>query len=46
MKSSSPGFILESKGVGVIFQKKGKEMLIKGNIFENLSKNVLNLKIF
>ena len=32
-------FILESKGMGAIFQKKGK-------IFENLVKNVQNLKIF
>ena len=27
--------ILESKGIGVIFQKEGKEMLKKGRIFEN-----------
>ena len=40
------GPILESKDIGVIFQKKGKEMLKKGKIFENLGKNVQNLKIF
>ena len=33
------GLILESKSMHVIFQKKGK-------IFENLGKNVRNLKIF
>ena len=33
------GLILESKGMGEIFQKKGK-------ILENLDKNILNLKIF
>ena len=31
--------ILESKSMGVIFQKKGK-------IFENVRKNVQNLRIF
>ena len=31
--------ILKCKGIDTIFQKKGK-------IFENLCKNVLNLKIF
>ena len=31
-----PGHILESKGMGAIFQKKGKVMLQKGKIFENL----------
>ena len=40
------GPISESKGMGVIFQKKGKEMLKRGKIFENLGKNVQNLKIF
>ena len=40
------GSILESKGMGMVFQKKGKEMLKKGKIFENLVKNVQNLKIF
>ena len=33
------GAILESKGMRAIFQKKGK-------IFENLGKNVQNLKVF
>ena len=41
-----PGSILESKGMSAIFQKKGKEMLKKGKIFENLGQNVQNLKIF
>ena len=36
------GPILESKGMRAIFQKKDK----KGKIFENLGKNVQNLKIF
>ena len=40
-----PVSFLESKGMGVTFQKKSKEMLKKGTIFENLVKNVLNLKI-
>ena len=40
------GPILESKGKGAIFQKKGKEMLKKGKIFDDLGKNVQNLKIF
>ena len=40
------GAILESKGKRVIFQKKGKEMLEKSNIFENLGKNMQNLKTF
>ena len=44
--SSLPGPILESKDMGVIFQKKGKEMLKKCKIFENLGRNGLNLKIF
>ena len=38
--------IVESKGMGAIFQKKGKEMLKKDKRSENLGKNVLNLKIF
>ena len=38
--------MLESKGMGAIFQKKGKEMLKTGEIFENLGKNVQNLRIF
>ena len=37
--------ILESKGMRAIFQKRGKKMLKKGKIFENLGKNVQNLKI-
>ena len=41
-----PGPILESKGMGVLFQQKGKEMLEKGKIFEHFAENVLNLKIF
>ena len=32
------GLILESEGVGAIFQKKGKAMLKKGKIFENCTK--------
>ena len=40
-------FYLEgNQGIGAIFQKKGKEMLKKCKIFENLGKNVQNLKIF
>ena len=35
--------ILEIKGMGAISQKKGKE---QAKIFENLGKNVGNLKIF
>ena len=39
--------ILESKGMHVIFQRKGKKILKRVNkIFENLGKNVQNLKIF
>ena len=44
--SSSAGPILESKCMGVIFQKKSKEMLKKGKIFGNSGKNVQNLKMF
>ena len=40
------GPILENKSMRTIFQKKGKKMLKKGKIFENLGKNVHNLKIF
>ena len=36
------GPILESKGMHAIFRKRAK----KGNIFENLGKNIQNLKIF
>ena len=35
------GPILERKGMGAVFQRKGK----KGKIFENLGKNARNLKI-
>ena len=38
--TTSTGAILEGKGMGVIFQKKGKEMLKEGKIFENLGKYV------
>ena len=44
-----PGPILESKGMHVIFQKKCKKIFKKdknGKIFENLGKNVRNLKMF
>ena len=41
-----PQPILESKGVCAIFQKKGKKRAKKSKTFENLSKNVQNLKIF
>ena len=43
------GPILKSKVIQASFQKKGKKgqkMLKKGNLFENLGKNVQNLKIF
>ena len=43
---SLPGPILESKGMDAIFQKNGKTRTKKGKIFENLVKNVQNLKIF
>ena len=45
-RRNSTGPILESWGMGAIFQQKAKEMLKKGKIFENLDKNVQNLKIF
>ena len=44
LQTSGP--TLESKGMGAFFQKKGKEMLKKSKTFENLGKNVQNLKIF
>ena len=44
LQASGP--TLESKGMGAFFQKKGKEVLKKSKIFENLGKNVQNLKIF
>ena len=40
------GPILESKSMRAIFQKKGKKMFKKDKIFENIGKNVQNLKIF
>ena len=39
------GVNVESKGMGAICQKKGKEMLKKGKTLENLEENVLNLKL-
>ena len=38
------GPFLEGKGMSAIFQKKSKKMLKKGKIFEDLYKNVQNLK--
>ena len=43
---TKPGPILESKDMRTIFQKKGKDRAKKGKIFENLGKNVQNLKVF
>ena len=40
-----PRPILQSKVMHVIFRKKG-ENVKKGNLSENLGKNVQNLKIF
>ena len=41
------GPVLESKGMHAIFSEKGqKKRANKGKIFENLGKNVQNLKIF
>ena len=34
------GLILESRGIGAIFQKKEGKILKNGKIFENLNKNV------
>ena len=34
------GSVLESKDMGAILRKKGKEMLEKEKIFENLGKNL------
>ena len=42
LKYTLSWLILESKGMHSTFQKKGK----KGKIFENLGKNVQNLRIF
>ena len=41
-----PGPILERKGMGATLKKNGKEMFKKCEIFENLGKNVQNLKMF
>ena len=38
------GPIQESKSMGMIFQKKGQRNVEKWKNFENLGKNVLNLK--
>ena len=38
------GPFLEGKGMCAIFQKNSKKMLKKGKIFEDLCKNVQNLK--
>ena len=46
MRNLTTGPVLESNGMHVIFQKKGKKMFKKGKTFGNLSKNVQNLKIF
>ena len=40
------GPILESKGIRAIFEEKGTKRAQKGKSFENLGKNVKNLKIF
>ena len=43
------GSVLEKKGIRVTFengQKRGQKMFKKGRIFENLGKNVQNLKTF
>ena len=40
---SISGSILESKDMCAVFQKKGQK---KGKMFENLDKNIQNLKIF
>ena len=42
----SPGAILECKGLCAIFQKTGKKRAKRAKIFENLGKNVQNLKTF
>ena len=46
---NTPGPVLKSKGMPAIFQKKDKKILKKGKkrkIFENLGKNMQNMKIF
>ena len=45
MKCDRSEPILESKDMHATFQKKGKKGK-KGKIFENLGKNMHNLKIF
>ena len=40
------GPILKSKGMHVIFQKIGYKRAKKGKVFENVGKNVQNLRIF
>ena len=43
------GSVLEKKGIRVTSengQKRGQKMFKKGRIFENLGKNVQNLKTF
>ena len=40
------GYSKNSKGMGAIFQKEGKEMLKKDQILENWAKKEQNLKIF
>ena len=44
--STSPGPILDTKGMRAIFRKKDKKRAKKGKIFGNLGKNVQKLKIF
>ena len=43
---SMAGPIIESKDVRAMFQKKCKEILKKGKIFENLGENVQSFKMF
>ena len=40
LKHHVVGSVLESKDMGAILRKKGKEMLEKEKIFENLGKNL------
>ena len=49
LSNHTSGPNVESNGMHMIFRKKDKKMLKKGKkgkIFENLSKNIQNLKIF
>ena len=46
MSADTTGPILESKGMGAIFQKNGKTILKKGKVLGNLGKNIQNLNIF